>query len=82
MADYIHGGTDLRKVARLTKQAMVWVAPRMLGDFTAEIFESLDEALGPKETPHLQAGARSARALCHLPGAEFLFRPVAALARR
>src|SRR5450755_2101298 len=35
MADDIHGGTDLREVARLTKQAMVWVAPRMLGDFTA-----------------------------------------------
>jgi SAM-dependent methyltransferase len=48
----------------------------------AEIFESLDEALGPKETPHLQAAARSARALCHLPGAEFLFRPVAALGTR
>ena len=35
MADYIHGGTDLREVARLMKQALVWVAPRMLGDFTA-----------------------------------------------
>lgn len=35
MADYIHGGTDLREVARLIKQALVWVAPRMLGDFTA-----------------------------------------------
>ncbi len=35
MADYIHGGTDLREVARLLKQALVWVAPRMLGDFTA-----------------------------------------------
>ncbi|HXX30996.1 MAG TPA: methyltransferase domain-containing protein [Myxococcaceae bacterium] len=35
MADYIHGGTDLREVARLGKQALVWVAPRMLGDFTA-----------------------------------------------
>lgn len=35
MSDYIHGGTDLREVARLSKQALVWVAPRMLGDFTA-----------------------------------------------
>jgi SAM-dependent methyltransferase len=35
MADYIHGSTDLREVARLSKQALVWVAPRMLGDFTA-----------------------------------------------
>jgi SAM-dependent methyltransferase len=35
MADYIHGGTDLREVARLSKQALVWVAPRMLADFTA-----------------------------------------------
>jgi SAM-dependent methyltransferase len=35
MADYIHGGTDLREVARLMKQALVWVAPRMLGAFTA-----------------------------------------------
>ena len=35
MADYIHGGTDLREVARLIKQALVWVAPRMLQDFTA-----------------------------------------------
>jgi ubiquinone/menaquinone biosynthesis C-methylase UbiE len=35
MPDYIHGGTDLREVARLIKQALVWVAPRMLGDFTA-----------------------------------------------
>ncbi|HMK73518.1 MAG TPA: hypothetical protein VK454_09265, partial [Myxococcaceae bacterium] len=35
MADYIHGGTDLREVARLSKQALVWVAPRMLDDFTA-----------------------------------------------
>ncbi len=35
MADYIHGGTDLREVARLVKQALVWVAPRMLQDFTA-----------------------------------------------
>jgi len=35
MADYIHGGTDLREVARLSKQALVWVAPRMLTDFTA-----------------------------------------------
>jgi ubiquinone/menaquinone biosynthesis C-methylase UbiE len=35
MADYIHGGTDLREVARLMKQALVWVAPRMLGGFTA-----------------------------------------------
>jgi ubiquinone/menaquinone biosynthesis C-methylase UbiE len=35
MADYIHGGTDLREVARLMKQALVWVAPRMLQDFTA-----------------------------------------------
>jgi ubiquinone/menaquinone biosynthesis C-methylase UbiE len=34
MADYIHGSTDLREVARLIKQALVWVAPRMLGDFT------------------------------------------------
>ena len=35
MADYIHGGTDVREVARLIKQALVWVAPRMLQDFTA-----------------------------------------------
>jgi len=35
MADYIHGGTDLREVARLIKQALVWVAPRMLQHFTA-----------------------------------------------
>ena len=48
----------------------------------AEIFESLDEALGPEETPLLLAAARSARALPHLPGAEFHFRPVAALGTR
>ena len=35
MAEYIHGGTDLREVARLMKQALVWVAPRMLEHFTA-----------------------------------------------
>jgi SAM-dependent methyltransferase len=35
MPDYIHGGTDLREVARLIKQALVWVGPRMLSDFTA-----------------------------------------------
>ena len=48
----------------------------------AEIFESLDEALGPDEAPLLHAAARSARALAHLPGAEFCFRPVAALGTR
>jgi len=48
----------------------------------AEIFESLDEALGPTETELLQAAARSARALAHLPGAEFHFSPVAALGTR
>ena len=48
----------------------------------AEIFESLDEALGPEETPLLQRAATAARALPHLPGAEFHYRPVAALGRR
>jgi SAM-dependent methyltransferase len=48
----------------------------------AEIFESLDEALGPADTPLLLAAARAARALPHQPGAEFHFRPVAALATR
>ncbi|MGO8968690.1 MAG: class I SAM-dependent methyltransferase [Myxococcaceae bacterium] len=48
----------------------------------AEIFESLDEALGPEQSPLLQAAAREARALPHLPEAEFHFRPVAALGTR
>ncbi len=48
----------------------------------AEIFESLDESLGPEEKPLLLAAARSARQLAHLPGAEFHFRPVAALGTR
>lgn len=48
----------------------------------AEIFESLDEALGPSQTPLLQAAARAARELPHLPGAEFHYRPVAALGTR
>jgi ubiquinone/menaquinone biosynthesis C-methylase UbiE len=48
----------------------------------AEIFESLDEALGPAETPLLLAAARAARELPHHPGAEFHYRPVAALGTR
>jgi SAM-dependent methyltransferase len=48
----------------------------------AEIFESLDEALGPEEVSLLQAASRAARALPHLPGAEFHFRPVAAVGTR
>jgi ubiquinone/menaquinone biosynthesis C-methylase UbiE len=48
----------------------------------AEIFESLDEAFGPEEAPLLQEAARAARALPHTPGAEFHYRPVAALGTR
>jgi SAM-dependent methyltransferase len=48
----------------------------------AEIFESLDEALGPNETPLLLAAARAARELPHQPGAEFHYRPVAAVGTR
>jgi SAM-dependent methyltransferase len=48
----------------------------------AEIFESLDEALGPDNAPLLHAAARAARELPQLPGAEFHYRPVAALGTR
>ncbi len=48
----------------------------------AEIFESLDETLGPSEAPLLHAAERSARALPQVPGAEFLFQPIAALGTR
>jgi ubiquinone/menaquinone biosynthesis C-methylase UbiE len=48
----------------------------------AEIFESLDEALGPSRTPLLLAAARAARELPHQPGAEFHFHPVAAVGTR
>gem|GEM_PF-5334539 len=47
----------------------------------AEIFESLDEAL-PDQAPLLHAAAREARALPQVPGAEFHYRPVAALGTR
>jgi hypothetical protein len=48
----------------------------------AEIFESLDEALGPKDAPLLLAAARAVRDLPHTSGAEFHFRPVVALGTR
>jgi hypothetical protein len=55
---------------------------RSSAEEVAEIFESLDEALGLDEAPLLHAAARAARALPHLPGAEFHFRPVAAVGTR
>jgi ubiquinone/menaquinone biosynthesis C-methylase UbiE len=55
---------------------------RSSAEEVAEIFESLDEALGLDEAPLLHAAARAARALPHLPGAEFHFRPVTAVGTR
>jgi hypothetical protein len=68
----VHGDGDAQDAETLRASA----------EELAEIFESLNEAVAPEDSPLLLAAARAARALPHQPGAEFHFRPVAALATR
>ncbi|HMK74104.1 MAG TPA: hypothetical protein VK454_12240, partial [Myxococcaceae bacterium] len=51
-------------------------------DELAEIFDGLDEALGPAQAGLLQAAAARARGLPGLPGAEIRYRPMSALATK